>query len=144
MGFHWLSFVHLGILSMALVLATWIRSRLPFFQRYLIPNSLTAGFLLLLFYNPAARRLGLDTAPLGDLIYHLLSISFIAMSLRALRRMGRRKMLQEYFCSDKGKPFLTAFSSFARSFLFCDSSLANLTMLSLSLLLLFWTSRFKH
>jgi hypothetical protein len=31
MGFHWLTFVHLGILSVALVLATWIRSRLPFF-----------------------------------------------------------------------------------------------------------------
>jgi len=92
MGFHWLTFVHLGILSVALVLATWIRSRLPFFQRYLIPNSLTAGFLLLLFYNLAARPLGLDTAPLGDLIYHLLSISFIAMSLRALppKKTGRR------------------------------------------------------
>jgi ESS family glutamate:Na+ symporter len=82
MDFHWLTFVHLGILSVALVLATWIRARVPFFQRYLIPNSLTAGFLLLIFYNLAARPLGLDAAPLGDLIYHLLSISFIAMSLR--------------------------------------------------------------
>ncbi len=41
--FHWLTFVHLGILAV-----------------------------------------GLDAAPLGDLIYHLLSISFIAMGLRAL------------------------------------------------------------
>jgi len=65
MGFQWLAFVHLGILSVALLLATWIRVRVPFFQRYLIPNSLTAGFLLLLFYNLAARPLGLDTAPLG-------------------------------------------------------------------------------
>jgi ESS family glutamate:Na+ symporter len=82
MGFHWLTFVHLGILSVALLLATWIRARVPFFQRYLIPNSLTAGFLLLLFYNLAARPLGLDAAPLGDLIYHLLALSFIAMGLR--------------------------------------------------------------
>jgi ESS family glutamate:Na+ symporter len=92
MDFHWLTFVHLGILSVALVLATWIRARVPFFQRYLIPNSLTAGFLLLLFYNLAARPLGLNAAPLGDLIYHLLSISFIAMGLRALppKKTGRR------------------------------------------------------
>jgi ESS family glutamate:Na+ symporter len=92
MDFHWLTFVHLGILSVALLLATWIRARVPFFQRYLIPNSLTAGFLLLLFYNLAARPLGLNAAPLGDLIYHLLSISFIAMGLRALppKKTGRR------------------------------------------------------
>ncbi len=92
MDFHWLTFVHLGILAVALVLATWIRARVPFFQRYLIPNSLTAGFLALLFYNLAARPLRLDTAPLGDLIYHLLSISFIAMSLRdpPPKKTGRR------------------------------------------------------
>lgn len=92
MGFQWLTFVHLGILSAALVLATWIRTRVPWFQKYLIPNSLTAGFLLLVFYNLAARPLGLDAAPLGDLIYHLLSISFIAMSLRNLppKKTGKR------------------------------------------------------
>jgi ESS family glutamate:Na+ symporter len=92
MDFHWLTFVHLGILSVALVLATWIRARVPFFQRYLIPSSLTAGFLLLAFYNLAARPLGLDAAPLGNLIYHLLSISFIAVGLRALppKNTGRR------------------------------------------------------
>ncbi len=92
MDFHWLTFLHLGILSVGLVLATWIRVRVPFFQRYLVPNSLTAGFLLLVFYNLAARPLGLDAEPLGDLIYHLLSISFIAMGLRALppKKTGRR------------------------------------------------------
>jgi ESS family glutamate:Na+ symporter len=92
MGFHWLTFVHLGIIAAALVLATWIRSRVAFFQRYLVPNSLTAGFLLLLFYNFPAGLIRLDSAPLGELIYHLLSISFIAMSLRdpPARKTGRR------------------------------------------------------
>jgi ESS family glutamate:Na+ symporter len=92
MGFHWLTFVHLGIIAAALVLATWIRARVPFFQRYLVPNSLTAGFLLLFFYNFLARFLRLDSALLGELIYHLLSISFIAMSLRdpPSKKTGRR------------------------------------------------------
>jgi ESS family glutamate:Na+ symporter len=92
MDFQWLTFVDLGILSVALVLATWIRSRVIFFQKYLIPNSLTAGFLALVFYNLAARPLGLDPTRLGDLIYHLLSISFIAMSLRQPppKKTGRR------------------------------------------------------
>jgi ESS family glutamate:Na+ symporter len=92
MSFHWLTFVHLGIVAVALVLATWIRTRVPFFQRYLVPNSLTAGFLLLIFYNFLARFLRLDSAALGELIYHLLSISFIAMSLRDSppKKTGRR------------------------------------------------------
>jgi ESS family glutamate:Na+ symporter len=89
LGFHWLTFVHLGILSVALLPATWIRVRLPFFQRYLIPNSLTAGFLLLIFYNLAAHPLGLDTVPLGDLIYYLLSLSFIAAAARPKRPWPR-------------------------------------------------------
>ena len=82
MNFQWTVFVHLGIISLALFAATWLRARVRFFQRFLIPNSLTAGFVLLAFYNLLAPRLGLNPENLGELIYHLLSLSFIAMSLR--------------------------------------------------------------
>jgi len=80
MNFHWLIFVHLGAIALSLLLATWIRSRVRFFQNFLIPNSLTAGIFLLIFYNFVSSRLGIGTEHLGDLIYHLLSISFIAIS----------------------------------------------------------------
>jgi ESS family glutamate:Na+ symporter len=92
MNFHWLTFVDLGIISVALLAATWIRSRLRLFQSFLIPNSLTAGALLLLFYNYLGPLLGLRGEHLGNLIYHLLSLSFIAMSLRdtPTQRIGRR------------------------------------------------------
>jgi len=92
MNFHWLTFVHLGIIAFALLAATWIRSRIRFFQRFLIPNSLTAGFILLVFYNFIAPSLGLGLEHLGDVIYHLLSLSFIAMSLRTAPggRAGKR------------------------------------------------------
>jgi ESS family glutamate:Na+ symporter len=82
MNFSWQVFVDLGIVSLALLLATFIRSRVRFFQKYLIPNSLTAGFMLLAFYNFAAPRLGLNAEGLKSLVYHLLSLSFVAMSLR--------------------------------------------------------------
>jgi ESS family glutamate:Na+ symporter len=82
MNFSWQVFVDLGIVSLALLLATLIRSRVRFFQKYLIPNSLSAGFLLLFFYNFAAPRLGLGAEGLKGLVYHLLSLSFVAMSLR--------------------------------------------------------------
>lgn len=82
MTFQWQILVDLGIISVALLLATFIRARIPFFQKYLIPNSITAGFLLLPFYNYAAPALGLHTHGLENLVFHLLSISFIAMTLR--------------------------------------------------------------
>jgi ESS family glutamate:Na+ symporter len=82
MNFSWTVFIDFGLISCALLLATALRARVRFFQRYLVPNALSAGFILLLFYNFLAPRLGLSSAGLSDLIYHLLSLSFIAMSLR--------------------------------------------------------------
>ncbi len=82
MQFNWTFFVHLGIITSALMLATFIRSRVPFFQRFLIPNALTAGFILLPLYNFVFPLVDLNTDTLKELTYHLLSISFVAMSLR--------------------------------------------------------------
>jgi ESS family glutamate:Na+ symporter len=91
MSSHWSIFVHLGVIASSLLLATLIRARVRFFQRFLIPNSLTAGFILLIFYNYIAQHLGLGTEHLGDLIYHLLSLSFIAMGLRNTPGRGAGK-----------------------------------------------------
>lgn len=82
MNFPWKWFVDIGIISIALLISTFIRVRIRFFQRYLIPNSLTAGFILLFFYNFAAPHVGMSADGLGAMVYHLLSISFIAMTLR--------------------------------------------------------------
>ena len=71
MSFSWTLFIDLGLISAAILCATFIRARVPFFQKYLIPNALTAGFLLLPFYNLVAPRLGLSSDRLGTLVYHL-------------------------------------------------------------------------
>ncbi len=82
MSFDWTLFIHVGIISAALLFATFLRTRLGFLQRYLIPNALTAGFILLPLYNFVFPMLGLDSMTLEALTYHLLSVSFVAMSLR--------------------------------------------------------------
>lgn len=82
MDFQWSFFIDLGIISMALLLATLIRSKVRFFQRFLIPNALTAGFILLPFYNFVAPLIGVSSDGLGEIVYHLLSISFVGMTLR--------------------------------------------------------------
>jgi len=82
MNFPWKLWVDIGIISAALLGATYIRVKIRFFQKYLIPNALSAGFILLLFYNFVAPYLHLSSEGLGAMVYHLLSISFIAMTLR--------------------------------------------------------------
>ncbi len=82
MNFNWSIFIELGIISVALLIGTVIRAKIKFFQKFLIPNSITGGILLLLFYTLAAPHLGMDTSFLENLVYHLLNISFVAIALR--------------------------------------------------------------
>lgn len=82
MNFEWMIFVELGIISLALLVGTVLRAKIKFFQKFLIPNSITGGILLLLFYTFAAPKFGMDTSFLENLVYHLLNISFVAMALR--------------------------------------------------------------
>jgi ESS family glutamate:Na+ symporter len=86
MSYQWPMFINLGIISAGLLLATWIRTKVNFFQRFLIPNSLLAGFILLPLYNFVFPYMGLSTVDLGEMAYHLLSLSFVALSLKALPR----------------------------------------------------------
>lgn len=85
MSFSWQFLIDSGILGIALLIATWMRSKIRFFQRFLIPNALTAGFLLFPFYNWVFPRFGMDTVSLENIVYHFLNISFIAMTLRVSR-----------------------------------------------------------
>ncbi len=74
--------INLGIVGAGLLLGAFLRAKVRILQRYLIPSAIIGGFFLLFFYNFAAPRIGLEAAFLGDLVYHLLNISFIAMALR--------------------------------------------------------------
>ena len=82
--------IHAGIVSAALLLGALLRARVRVLQKYLIPSSIIGGALLLLFYNYAAPLFGLDSSFLGDLVYHLLNVSFIAMALRIPEEGGRK------------------------------------------------------
>ncbi len=91
MNYQWSFLVHLGIISLGLVVATFIRARIKFFQKYLIPNSLIAGFLLLPLYNFVFPHINITTDTLGEFAYHLLSLSFVALSLKVLPKKGTAK-----------------------------------------------------
>jgi ESS family glutamate:Na+ symporter len=79
---NWNFFYHIGIISFSLLIAALLRARIRFFQRYLIPSPIISGILLLVFYNFIAPFFGLKNDFLGEIVYHLLNISFISMLLR--------------------------------------------------------------
>ena len=91
MNFSWSIFVDLGIISLALLTVTLVKARMRFFELYLIPNSIIAGFVLLPFYSYIGPLVNLNTEGLGNLVFHLLNLSFIAMSLRTQRRKASGK-----------------------------------------------------
>jgi len=74
--------VNLGVISVALIIGAFIRNKVSVLSKYLIPAPIIAGFILLFFYNFLAPYLYLTQDFLGDLVYHMLNISFIAMMLR--------------------------------------------------------------
>ena len=99
----WGIFIDLGIVGVALLAATALRAKVALLQRFLIPNAIVAGLMLLLFYNLLAPLLGMgtpigvetdgsavDAAAAADpqagpkvLVFHLLNLTMIAMGLRA-------------------------------------------------------------
>ena len=91
MNDSWKVFIDLGLLGSALLIATYMRSRFRFFQRFLIPNALTAGFILMFIYNLLRVLMNVETVRLDNLAYHLLNLSFIAMSMRSPRPGKERR-----------------------------------------------------
>lgn len=78
-GTFFLDFAWLGFL---LIVATYLRSRIPFLQKYLIPANLLAGTLGLLIGANGADWIDLTSDRLGTYVYHLLALLFIALGLR--------------------------------------------------------------
>lgn len=83
--------IHLAAISIGLLLGVLLRNKIKLLQRFLIPASIIGGFFLLVFYNFIAPGMGMNNDFLGDLVYHLLNISFIAMMLRIPEKDKTRK-----------------------------------------------------
>lgn len=126
MDFPWSIFIDFGAISIALLIATALRAKVPFFQRYLIPNNLSAGFLLLIFYNFVAPLLGLKTTALDALVYHLLNISFVAMILRPSPRSHAGKRIAGTVVGLLSQYAIQAILGFGLTFLFIATLLPKL------------------
>ncbi len=84
-------------LSGFLILGTILRRYIPFLQKYLIPNNVVAGFSGLLVGSQILGLIDLDSTRLGQYVYHLLAITFIALGLRQQKTKWGRGPLSKSF-----------------------------------------------
>ena len=126
MSFSWSLFIDLGLIAAALLVATYLRAKVRFFQTFLIPNALTAGFILLPLYNWVLPHLGWTNAGLGNLVFHLLNISFVAMSLREGSAKGAGRRIFSSTVMTVSQYTLQAIIGFGLTFLFIATFLPRL------------------
>jgi len=69
-------------LSIFLLAGTFLKRKVAFFRKFLVPNSVIAGFLALLFGQEFLGIVNFTTQGMGQLVYHLLAVGFIALSLK--------------------------------------------------------------
>ncbi len=76
----WTIIIQLGIIASAILVATFLRRKVPAIRKSLMPTAVLAGFLLLLLRSVNVLRL--DINMLEMMTYHGIAIGFIALSLR--------------------------------------------------------------
>ncbi len=82
MDSSWIIITDFAILSLFLGLGTYLKARFKFFQKYLIPTSMIAGFIGLLSGPEFLNIFDLNIERLGAIVYHLMAIGFIALALK--------------------------------------------------------------
>jgi len=89
----------LTFLSLLLILGTILRRYNKFFQKFLIPNNIIAGFIGLILGQQLFKLLPLDPARLGKYVYHLLALTFVAIGLRQEKKKWGRGPLSKAFAN---------------------------------------------
>lgn len=80
----WNVLIQFGIIAAAVIAANFLRRKLAFFRKSLMPTAVLAGFLLLILRSVGLLRM--DSNMLEIITYHGIAIGFIAMSLRVQKK----------------------------------------------------------
>ncbi len=76
-----------------LLFAAFLRTRIRFLQKFMVPNNIVAGFCLLLVGSEFLGIINISSDRYGNYVYHLLAITFIAMILRKKEVASSRPMI---------------------------------------------------
>ena len=83
-GALWNILIQFGILAAAIIVANFLRRKIPFFRKSLMPTAVLAGFLLLILRSVGILKL--DGNLLEMITYHGIAVGFISMSLRVQKK----------------------------------------------------------
>jgi len=90
MNNEWTFVIDFSLVALFLGLATVLKRKVTFFQKYLMPNAIIAGFIGLIAGPSCLKIIPLDLERLGTLVYHLMAVGFIALALKE-RKPGKNK-----------------------------------------------------
>ena len=93
MNIDWDIILDISILGSFLFLATILRSKIKILQKFMVPNNILAGFLLLIVGSGGLGLLETSSDRFGSYVYHLLAIVFIAMTLRKSEKKGSKSTI---------------------------------------------------
>ncbi|KGE72793.1 sodium:glutamate symporter [Spirochaeta lutea] len=85
------------ILSVLLLIGHFLKRKIPLFKRFLLPSAMIAGFLGLAAGPELLGIAPLDIERLGVYVYHLLSVGFIALTLKDRPMTASRPVVKTAF-----------------------------------------------
>jgi len=86
----WTLVIEIGVLALLLAVGTFLKRTVKFFQKYLIPNAMIAGFIGMILGEGWLNILPLKSQDLEWIIYHLMAVGFIALALKGKGKGGNR------------------------------------------------------
>ena len=93
----WTLALDLAYLSILLGIASILKRAISPLRKLLIPNAVIAGFLGLLFGPEALKLIPFSYDRLGNLVYHMMAIGFIAIALKKTRRSTTKSSVNTGF-----------------------------------------------
>ena len=87
----WNYIIDISMLSILLLISTFMKRQLGFFRKNPIPIPVIAGFLGLLLGKDILGIISFNSVRLENLVYHMMNIGFIALSLKASARVRNRE-----------------------------------------------------
>ncbi len=90
----WAYILEFACLAAFIAIASFIKERVRFLQKYIVPTSILAGFIGLLLGKEILNIISLDSEKLGIIVYHLMAVGFIALSLKERDKRSNKDIIK--------------------------------------------------
>lgn len=82
MNNSWVVLIDFAWVALFIVIANSLKSRLKWLRNFFVPTAIVAGIIGLLLGGEVLGLISLDSQRLGNMVYHLMAVGFIALALK--------------------------------------------------------------